>query len=570
MIQSKQIRRPQLVLIVDDQEINRDVLGVILEDDYELIYAENGREALEKIREYQDRLSVVLLDLIMPVMDGFEVLENVRNDEDLKRIPVIVLTAEKKAELRALRMGAADFITKPFDLHEVILARVARIIELSDGRQLISAAEHDRLTMLYNRNFFFEYANRIYTYHPEWHMDAVVLNIEQFHSVNALNGREFGDDVLRLLGNEIRAFLGGTQGIASRIEADRFDIYCMHQEDYQALLNRFQDKVNSFANNDSVRLRMGVEPWREGVEPVLLFDRARTACNMIRGNSTTHLMIYNEDMRMREIRDQRLLKDLHRAVEDRELQVFYQPKYNIQCDPPRLSSAEALIRWNHPELGMVSPGAFIPLFEGNGKISKVDHFVWEEAARQIRVWLDKYGMVIPVSVNLSRVDTFDQELVDRLNELVEKNGLKHSWLKLEVTESAYTENADQLIAMINRLRECGFEIEMDDFGSGYSSLNMLSSMPIDVLKMDMKFIRNIETNDKDLRLVQLVLDIARYLGVPVVAEGVETEGQIRLLQKEKCDLVQGFYFSRPLPPDQFEKLIQREIISIEREKGQEG
>ncbi len=570
MIQSKQIRKPQLVLIVDDQEINRDVLGVILEDDYELIYAENGREALEKIREYQDRLSVVLLDLIMPVMDGFEVLENVRNDEDLKRIPVIVLTAEKKAELRALRMGAADFITKPFDLHEVILARVARIIELSDGRQLISAAEHDRLTMLYNRNFFFEYANRIYTYHPEWHMDAVVLNIEQFHSVNALNGREFGDDVLRLLGNEIRAFLGGTQGIASRIEADRFDIYCMHQEDYQALLNRFQDKVNSFANNDSVRLRMGVEPWREGVEPVLLFDRARTACNMIRGNSTTHLMIYNEDMRMREIRDQRLLKDLHRAVEDRELQVFYQPKYNIQCDPPRLSSAEALIRWNHPELGMVSPGAFIPLFEGNGKISKVDHFVWEEAARQIRVWLDKYGMVIPVSVNLSRVDTFDQELVDRLNELVEKNGLKHSWLKLEVTESAYTENADQLIAMINRLRECGFEIEMDDFGSGYSSLNMLSSMPIDVLKMDMKFIRNIETNDKDLRLVQLVLDIARYLGVPVVAEGVETEGQIRLLQKEKCDLVQGFYFSRPLPPDQFEKLIQREIISIEREKGQEG
>ena len=154
MIQSKQLQRRQLVLIVDDYEINRDALGIILEDDYDIIYAENGKEALEKMREHLTDLSIVMLDLIMPVMSGFEVLEVMKDDEELSRIPVIVLTAEKDAELTALQMGAADFITKPFDQTEVILARVSRIIELSEGRQLISSAEHDRLTGLYTRNFF--------------------------------------------------------------------------------------------------------------------------------------------------------------------------------------------------------------------------------------------------------------------------------------------------------------------------------------------------------------------------------------------------------------------------------
>ena len=558
MIQSKHIKSPQLVLIVDDQEINRDVLGMILEDYYDLIYACDGQEAIQKIEEYQDKLSLIMLDLMMPVMDGFQVLSYVHESESLWRIPIIVLTAEKDAELRALQMGAADFITKPFDMHEVIRARVSRIIELSEGRRLISAAEHDKLTMLYNRNFFFEYANRIHLYHPEWHMDAVVMNIEQFHTVNELNGREFGDNVLRIIGNEIRAFLAETEGIASRIEADRFDIFCKAQKDYQALLDRFQRKVDGVAENVSIRLRMGVMPWQEDVEPLLLFDHARAACNMIRGEYKSHLMIYSEDMRVRELLNQRLLNDLRQAVQEKQFVVFYQAKYNIQCDPPRLSSAEALIRWKHPELGMVFPGDFIPLFEGNGQISIVDNYVWAEAARQIAAWRDKFGIVIPVSVNLSRADVFDPNLVQNLTALIEKNGLDYKNLKLEVTESAYTDNATQLLAVVGRLREIGFEIEMDDFGSGYSSLNMISAMPLDVLKMDMKFIKNIEHNAKDFRLVELVMDIAKYLKVPVVAEGVETENQLRLLKEADCDLVQGYYFSRPLPPEEFEKLIIRE------------
>ncbi|MBR3273524.1 MAG: EAL domain-containing protein [Clostridia bacterium] len=565
MIKSKHLKKPQLVLIVDDQEINRDVLGMILEDYYDIIYASNGREALQMIEEYRDKLSVVLLDLIMPEMDGFKVLDCVRNDELLKSIPIIVLTAERNAELRALEMGAADFITKPFDMHEIILARVERIIELSEGRQLIQAAEHDPLTGLYTRNFFFEYANRIYRYQQGWHMDAVVLNIDHFHSVNALNGREFGDRVLGIIGDGIRAFLADSNGIASRFEGDRFAILCEPQTDYQALLDKIQTRVNEASHIAGIRLRMGVAPWREGVDPVTLFDRARAACGMVRGNYKSHLMIYDEEMYRRELLNQRLVNDLVRAVEERELKVFYQPKYNVQCDPPRLSSAEALIRWNHPELGLVSPGTFIPLFESNGQISTVDHYVWNEAARQIAEWREKFGVTLPVSVNLSRVDVFDPSLEERLESLVERYGLDHKALKLEVTESAYTENAEQMIELINRLRGRGFEIEMDDFGSGYSSLNMLSSMPIDVLKMDMKFLRNIVQSEKDFRLVGVVLDIARYLKVPVVAEGVETEEQLNILKEAGCDLIQGYYFSRPVPPEEFEPLIVKEK-QIERER----
>ncbi len=566
MIKSKQLKKPQLVLIVDDQEINRDVLGMILEDDYDILYASNGREALQMIEEYRDSLSVVLLDLIMPEMDGFKVLDCVRNDELLKAIPIIVLTAERNAELKALEMGAADFITKPFDMHEVILARVGRIIELSEGRQLIQAAEFDSLTKLYSRNFFFEYANRIHQYHPNWSMDAIIVDIEQFHSVNALNGREFGDRVLAAIGDGIRGFLADTEGIASRFEADRFEIYCQHSGDYQALLDRLQDEVNALSINASIRLRMGVAPWRRDVEPVLLFDSARAACSMVRGNYKTRLMVYDEEMHQRELMDQRLLNDLRRAVEERELTVFYQPKYNVQCDPPKLCSAEALIRWKHPELGMVPPGRFIPLFEGNGQISAVDSFVWDEAARQIAEWREKYNITLPVSVNLSRVDVFDPTLEARLEGLIERYGLEHRALKLEVTESAYTDNAEQMIELINRLRAKGFEIEMDDFGSGYSSLNMLSYMPIDVLKMDMQFVHNITQSEKDFKLVELVLDIARYLKVPVVAEGVETEAQLKMLKGAGCDLVQGYYFSRPLPPEEFESLIVKEQ-QIERENG---
>ena len=559
MIQSKQIEGPKLVLVVDDHEINRDALGVILEDAYHIIYAENGKEALDQVYRHAEELSIILLDLNMPVMSGFEVMERLKKDEQLKDIPIIVLTADKSAELKALQMGAADFITKPFDIPEVILARVSGLLERSEGRKLISAAEHDWLTGLYTRNFFFEYANRLFHYHPELHLDSIVLDIEKFHTINAVNGREFGNTVLREIGGEIRAFLSETEGIACRIEADRFNIYCSRQPDYHTLLDRLQRKVSMLSLKASIHLRMGVMLWNQDIEPILMFDRARAACNMVRGVYQNPLMVYDDEMHQRELLNQRLLNDLNNATKEFQLKVYYQPKYDVQSDPPRLKSAEALIRWVHPELGMISPGDFIPLFEGNGLISIVDSFVWNEAARQVSRWKKKYNYLLPVSVNLSRADVFDPTLVDRLVKLIEENNLSFKDIKLEVTESAYTDKAQDLLNIVKRLRDLGFEIEMDDFGSGYSSLNMLSDMPIDVLKMDMRFIRNIEQSETDMHLVRLILDIAKYLRLMVVAEGVETEGQLNLLKDAGCDLVQGFYFSRPIPPEEFEKLIEKDM-----------
>ena len=236
----KKLGHRRLVLVVEDQDINRDVLGMILEDEYDIIYATNGKEALESMEEYIDRLSIVLLDLMMPVMDGFEVLEAVRDDPGMQRIPIIVLTADKSAELRALKLGAADFITKPYDMHEVILARVGRIIELSEGRHLINVAEKDPVTGLYSHSFFLEYAEQIRRYHPDWQLDALALNVERFHSVNELNGREFGDRMLEMIGTTVQGFLAESDGIACREEGDQFFLYCRHQDDYSVVLERFQ------------------------------------------------------------------------------------------------------------------------------------------------------------------------------------------------------------------------------------------------------------------------------------------------------------------------------------------
>ena len=427
------------------------------------------------------------------------------------------------------------------------------------AEQLISLTETDTLTGLYNRDYFLQYAGRMHREHPEIPMDAAVLNIDRFHAVNAMNGRDFGDEVLKTLGSEIRAVANETGGIAGRFEADRFDLWCRHQEDYGPVYKRLQEKLEALAPAVGLRLRMGVMMHQDGLEVVQMFDRARIACSMARDNYREHLVVFDEKMQERENYEQRLLNDLHRALNSYEFEVHYQPQYDIQCTPPKLVSAEALVRWNHPELGMIPPGDFIELFERHGKIGEVDRYVWSEAARQIARWRDVYGVTIPVSVNLSRVDVFDPALESALDRLLAYNGLGEGALKLEVTESAYTSNADQVIHVVEDLRRKGYVVEMDDFGSGYSSLNMLSAMPVDVLKMDRAFIRKIGESEKDSHLVALILGIAKSLKIPVVAEGVETEEQLQLLKKWGCPLVQGFYFSRPLPADEFEEKVIRKM-----------
>jgi EAL domain-containing protein (putative c-di-GMP-specific phosphodiesterase class I) len=303
---------------------------------------------------------------------------------------------------------------------------------------------------------------------------------------------------------------------------------------------------------------MGVNSSTDKHSPHIQFDHAKTACNLVRRKIKEHLKIYDDSIRQQELFTGKLINDVEKAVKEQQFEVYYQPKYDIQSIPPKLVSAEALVRWNHSEFGLISPSEFIPLFEENGIINIVDRYVFEEAAFQVAEWKAKFGYTIPISVNVSRTDIFDPDFEKNLTDIINKYRIEPKELMLEVTESAYTDDPGQLIYVIERLRSKGFLVEMDDFGSGYSSLNMISALPIDVLKMDRSFIKNIKPDTKEFRLVELILDIAKYLEVPVVAEGVETEEQVRLLHNAKCDYVQGFYFSKPLPPKEFEKTIIRQ------------
>ena len=549
------IRR--LVLIVDDENVNRRLLGRIIEKEYDVIYAEDGQQAMDTIRKYEKTLSMILLDLIMPEMDGYEVLTLLHDDPTLSRIPVIVLTSERTAEVRSLQLGAADFIPKPYDMPEVILARVRRSIELAEDNSIINATENDSLTGLYTKEFFFQHGRRHDQYYPDTKMDALVLNVNRLHLINELHGRLFGDTVISSIAGQINRMLDETDGIACRCEGDTFYIYCTHRENYEVLLNRVMTELTEVTGAQRISVRMGVYQNADmNIEIEARFDRATLACNSLRNSYSTGFSIYDNKMHEKELYSEKLIGDMDIGVEERQFKVYYQPKYNIKGDKPVLSSAEALIRWQHPEYGLVGPGMFVPLFEENGLVQKLDHYVWREAAAQTKRWKEKFGLTIPISVNVSRIDIYDPNLETKLLAIVHEAGLEPGDYLLEITESAYTDNSSQIIETVKRLRADGFRVEMDDFGAGYSSLNMLAELPIDALKLDMEFIRKITESEKDLRMVQLMIDIAKFLKVPVVAEGVETKEQFDLLKKSGCDLIQGYYFSKPVPEEEFEDLIR--------------
>ena len=551
------INDKRLILVVEDEAVNRAILGSVLEKDYEVIYAGDGTEALRMASENKTVLSLIILDLIMPGMQGQEVLRRVRADSEYQDIPVIVASGDQSQEIECLNAGASDFIQKPYPEHGVILARVRRTIELFEGRKIIHSTERDPLTGLYNREFFFSYAEQYDQHHRDTPMDAIVLDINRFGIINERYGRAYADEVLRRVGEKAREMVHDEGGIVCRREADIFLVYCPHREDYKAILDNASMGLAGEQNaNNRVRLRMGVySNVDKSLELERRFDRAKIASDSVRNSFTRNIGVFDDTLHKAEMYSEQLIEDFPKAVEEGQFKVFFQPKYNITGDKPYLAGTEALVRWQHPELGMISPGVFIPLFEENGLIQDLDHYVWRQAARQIRIWKDEIGYTVPVSVNVSRVDMYDANIVYSLLDILEESKLEAGDLHLEVTESAYAEDAEQIIETVKRLRSMGFLVEMDDFGTGYSSLNMLSSLPIDVLKLDMQFIRTAFGQEKDTHMLEIIIEIARHLSAPVVAEGVETEEQVKALKEIGCDLVQGYFFSPPVPAEKFASFL---------------
>lgn len=542
------------ILVADDEYINREMLENILSEEYYVLKAEDGEMAYEMIKQNRNTLSLILLDLKMPKMSGLDLLALLSEEPDLKSIPVIVLTSDQDSEVTSLKKGAYDFIPKPYPQPDVIKARISRSIELAENRQIISATERDELTGLYTIEYFYRYVNQFDKYYPNADRDAICFDVNHFHVLNERFGMEKGDEILKRIAGRLEEVFSDTGSFICRKSADTFLVYCAHRDDYSSIVDQISEIGDDL--HTAVKIRAGVySSCDKKLDIHLRFDRAKIAADKIRNKYSISVSNFDEALIDAELFAEQLVEEFPKALAEKQFMVYFQPKFDIRVDKPVLSSAEALVRWSHPTLGMISPGMFVPLFEENGLIAKLDEYVWRRTAEKIADWKERLGISVPVSVNLSRAEMYDPELVDTMEQIVSDNGISTGDLYLEITESAYVSDSDSIVNRVKMLRKHGFIIEMDDFGSGYSSLNMISELPLDALKLDMMFIRTAFEKKNDTRMISIVIDIADYLGVPVIAEGVETEEQYLALKKLGCAIIQGYYFSKPVPASDFDRFL---------------
>ena len=688
------------ILIVDDSMLNQEFLNTIFGDTYNLLKATDGIQALEVMRENADIIDVVLLDIVMPGMDGYEVLQNMGADDRLKYLPVIVITAESdvKAELKAFQLGAVDFVVRPFN-SRLVLQRVssvlhkrqlenmrteyellkkdaenekiismmmnnapggvsmiereadgtysflyctngmaelfkypdyvtclaelseapfgmldegsiemlnmqiedaleknrsvvdstlccnayngdtvwvmlrAQVTKLDDGKaqiyffvtditkeklyenELRNTAYTDPLTEMYNRNAFFTTVARQLKEDPNSEYSFLRLNIGGFKLINDIMGRDKGDQILITVANVIREAIT-QRGIAARFHADKFSMLVpTHDFDAELLIEKIKQAVKDGCNfKNDIQIYIGVYKV-EGRELSAedMCDRASIACRSINGSYSTHVAYYDEGMRLAIMEEQEIRDETRRAIDNGEFVVYYQPVYGIKAK--HFVSAEALVRWNHPTKGMISPGKFIPIFERNGFIAELDLYVMEEVCKYHKKRRDNGLESFPISVNVSRLSLYNPQLFDIIVTLTEKYGVEPRFFRIEITETAYNDNPAQLLETVNKLREKHFPVLMDDFGSGYSSLNTLKDIPIDLLKLDMKFMQGFESNERVKTIVTSIARMSRWLNVPMLAEGVETKEQYLFLKSIGCSYIQGYYFSRPTPEREFTETI---------------
>ena len=543
------------ILIVEDEYINQQILGNIVSEYYDVIYANNGKEAIDILYKNHDHeVSLILLDLNMPVMDGFQFLEVFENTP-FSRIPVIVLTADKQAEIESLQLGAQDFILKPYDMPEIILARINRSIMLAEESAMIEKTARDNLTKLFTQKYFFEYIQEFGDLNEKPDMDAIVINVKHLYLVNEIYGYQIGDQVLVSIAKTLKGLFEETQGIASRVGGNEFYLYISHIEDYDKFYNLLIDKIDIDELKDyQLELMVGIYPHCHHNEEETIrriFDHATKACHLLKEDYHKHINIYDENMYASELKGEMLLHDFEKAIKEKQFKIYLQPKINVKNDEYFLEGAEALVRWISPTQGFVSPGVFIPLLEKNGLICKLDRYIWNEAAAQVRKWKDEFGKSIPISVNVSRIDVLSPNFIEEIEGIVKNNGINVEDLHLEITESAYSSQIKDILEIVETLHNRGFVIEIDDFGTGYSSLSLITTLAFDVMKIDMSFIRNMFKSEKDLKIVELMFSITNTLGVKTVAEGVETIEQVNKLKELGCDMIQGYYFSKPIPCSEF-------------------
>lgn len=692
------------MLIVDDAISNRSILKNLFANEYEIFEAEDGVEAMKLVEQYGEDGLIVLLDLRMPKMDGFEVLDRIRRDLRYSSVAVIVNTeyGDQETELRVLKAGADDFISKPYlsetvrqrvlhveakyQLQQVKMARALKqtsqqlqslmssvpggigIFELKDGVMgyryfndglpaimgytreeykeavketamavayeedlpnlmrvveetvsqnridvsstcrfrmvrkdgslvwvFLSAAiiaiegdtvvfsavfsdindfviaqkkiekhnqelqyhvEHDLLTGLFNREKFCKIAETFIKEHPDEQCVMIRIDIERFKVINELFGSDVGDQVLCKIANVLSVEIGNL-GVYGRLEADHFAV-CIPKQliDYEGLLHLLEERFQTLALNYKINMYMGIyEIIDRELSTEQMCERANMALSSVKGRVLEKWAVYHERMRSDLVREQFITNEMNHALEDGQFTFYLQPIYDAVTEVP--VSAEALVRWIHPVHGMVSPGEFIPLFERNGFIMKLDYYTWDNVCRYLSDAIKKGERVVPVSVNLSRINLFQSDLCEKILHMVDRYGLDHSLIKFEITESAYIDDSQQMAKVIETLQTNGFKVLMDDFGSGYSSLNMLKDSAVDILKIDMNFLERFGADNRGGNVLDGIVRMAKVLNMQVVAEGVETAEQLNFLKNTGCDWIQGYYFSKPLPLEEYRRLLKR-------------
>ena len=542
------------ILVVEDNLLNREMLSEILAEHYCVLEAGNGQEALEVLQTQGEHIALILLDVMMPVMDGFTFLDRIKADAQLALIPVIVTTqnGNESDEIAALAHGATDFVPKPYR-PQVILHRAANIIKLRETAAMVNQFQFDRLTGLYSKEFFYRKVRERLLENPETEYCIVCSNIENFKLFNDAFGAQAGDRLLQEVAGITKNMVGST-GFCGRFGGDHF--LCLQERGQE---QRDRERFGFFPEQEvspllkNVIMRWGVYEITDPSVPVeQMCDRALLAAGSIKGRYNQFFAVYDDSLRSKLLREQAITDAVETALAQEQFSVYLQPKYSLNDDC--MAGAEALVRWVHPEWGFLSPGEFIPLFEKNGFIPRLDQYVWERVCALLRDWQEKGCPLLPISINISRADVYQMDLADTLWGLTQKYGISPGCLHLEITESAYAENPKQIIATVEQLRKLGFLVEMDEFGSGYSSLNMLSQMKLDILKLDMKFVQNEIAKPADQSILNDIITMAHRMGLGVVAEGVETLDQVKRLQAVGCDYAQGYFFSKPLPVGEFEQL----------------
>ena len=557
--ESEQIDR---VLIADDDRSMRLALMNVLDSDgYELYEVENGQEALEYCQNNMPDL--VLLDAMMPEMDGFTACEKIRTLESGSHIPILIVTAldDEESVERAFKVGATDYLPKPVHF-AVLRQRISRLLHAASvERHVRQLAYSDPLTGLPNRTTLSTHLNELLVKaHSSNDMVAMLfLDLDRFKLVNDTLGHSVGDLLLKAVADRLQRCVRGGDMVA-RLGGDEFTIIVDRAKSRDSVARIAQticDSIEqpfSFSGQEifvSTSIGISIYPL-DGNDIGDLMKHADTA--MFRAKEVGRsYFFYESDMEAAVTRKMEIEADLRRSVSRDQIDVYFQPKAELKTN--QIVGMEALVRWNHPHKGIICPQEFIPLAEETGIINEIGLWVMIGACLQIKDWIDQGYGSYSIAVNLSGVQLENGEIINQVRQVLDETQIDPSLLELEITESTIMNNPERVIEILQRLKDMGVKLAVDDFGTGYSSLNYLKRFPIDSLKIDAAFVRDVETDADDRAIVQSIIALAKSMRLNVVAEGVETRQQQEFLRALDCDYIQGYYIGRPVCAEEFEDRV---------------